>query len=74
MFLPGQRGFEEQDYTLFEDQNPNDRLIQITKESGTNIGSIIVTLDYFTLQQFRDMGMSEAGFDLVGLDSAERVY
>ena len=67
-------GFEENDYTLFEGQDPNTRLIQITKESGTNVADITVTLQYLTLQQFRDMGLPEQGFDLDGLDTAERVY
>ena len=72
-FSPGQLGFTEKDYTLFENQDPTDRPIEIVKETGENIGDITITLLYESLQQFRDNQRSEVGFDLTGLDTAESV-
>ena len=45
--------------------------IDVTK-FGSNIGDIIVTLQYISLQDFYDNhSVSEADFDTEGLDSAE---
>ena len=61
--------FSELDYSVTED-NPSGRVLQITK-TGTNNADIAVTLQYLSLQQYRDMGLSEANFDTQGLDTAE---
>lgn len=73
ILLTGQRiGFVESDYTLFENQDSSTRLIEFAKDTTIeNTGPITITLQYETLQQFRDNNRNETGFDLEGLDSAE---
>ena len=73
ILLTGQRmGFIERNYTLFENQDSSTRLIEFAKDATiANTGPITITLQYETLQHFRDNNRNETGFDLEGLDSAE---
>ena len=63
--------FAEADYEVVEN-NPPGRTLLITKD-GPNVGTIMVTLQFFSLQQFRDMGFSESPFDTADTDTAESV-
>ena len=62
-------GFAEADYEVVENDPPG-RTLLITKD-GVNLGTINMTLVFFSLQEFRDMGFSEAPFDTAGVDTAE---
>ena len=62
-------GFAEADYEVIED-SPSDRTLLITK-SGANVGTIIMTLRFLTLEEFRNGGFMEDPFDTAGVDPAE---
>ena len=70
-------GFVERDYSLFENQSSDSRPIEIAKEQVPNVGDIIVTLTYLTLEEFRmrpEFPQIQDDFDLEGLDPAESMY
>ena len=52
------------------EDNPPGRTLLITK-TGANVGTIVVTLQFFSLQEFRAMGFSETPFDTADTDTAE---
>ena len=66
-------GFAENDFEVVED-DPEGRTLLIIK-SGENVGNIIMTLRFFSLQEFRNNNnnnnVSEADFDIIDLDTAE---
>ena len=67
-------GFVERDYSLFENQSSDSRLIEISKDQVANVGDIIVDLTYLTLEEFRmrpEFPQIQNDFNLDGLDPAE---
>ena len=62
-------GFAESDFEV-EENDPEGRTLLIEK-SGENVGNIIMTLQFFSLQEFRNNNFSETGFDIADLDTAE---
>ena len=52
------------------ENDPGGRTLSIIK-SGENNGTIMMTLVFFSLQEFRNNGFSETGFDTADLDTAE---
>ena len=70
-------GFVERDYSLFENQSSDSRLIEISKDQVANVGDIIVDLTYLTLEEFRmrpEFPQIQNDFNLDGLDPAESMY
>lgn len=51
---------------------PENRELVIAKE-GVNIGVISISLRFLTLQQFRDLQVSQTDFNIQDLDPAESV-
>ena len=62
-------GFAENDFEVVEN-DPEGRTLLIIK-SGENIGTIDMTLLFFSLEEFRNNNFSETGFDITGLGTAE---
>ena len=52
------------------ENDPSGRTLPIVK-SGENVGTITMTLMFLSLQEFRNVGNSEDGFDTADLDTAE---